>query len=91
MKYRAIVSIEFDDDDLAELAETFGVDKVYAGDAITGEMDNLGFGVAWIEQLYCNGLPTVLRLNQGGLQITINDHDLDEVVATEDIDEDDDD
>lgn len=76
-KYRAIVSIEFDSEDLRTFAEGMGVDDIDACDAITGELDAFGLGCAYLEQFYRNGQPTVHRLAGDGIEITINDHDLD--------------
>lgn len=77
-KYRAIVSITFDDDDLAELAENVGCepDEMNASDAIDGELSNMSFGNTWIEQLFRNGKPTIMRLS-GGIKVEVNEHDED--------------
>jgi hypothetical protein len=85
-KFRAIVSIEFDSEDLQTFAENLGIDEMDASDAITGELDGFGLGVAYLEQFYRNGQPTVHRLTGDGIEITINDHDLD---GTEDEEDDD--
>ena len=75
-KYRAIVSIEFDDDDLQELADALGVDldRISPDEAVIGELDGLALGSAWLEQLFSNGQPTIARLS-GGIQVEVNPHD----------------
>ena len=53
IKYKAIVSIEFDSDDLAELAANFGVSpsRMDPRDTLFGALQNLELGTGWIEQL----------------------------------------
>jgi hypothetical protein len=77
-RYRAIVSVEFDDEDLQSLAESIGADNVDPNEGLTGELDNFGLGTYWIEQIFRNGIPTIHRLTRDGIQVTINDHDLDD-------------
>lgn len=76
-KYRAIVSIEFDQDDLDELCGMAGIDSgsIDPSDAISGCMDDLPFGYAWIEQLYQDGRETILRLSDG-ISVDISSHEL---------------
>lgn len=76
-RFRAIVSIEFDSDDLKQFAENLGLDEIDPDDAVRGELDNFGLGTGWIENIFRNGQPTVHRLSDDGIQITVNDHDLD--------------
>lgn len=78
-KYRAIVSIFFDDEDLAELAEHIGVDvsRMDPHETLSGELDNLGIGRAWIEQVFENGMKTIRR-GGGGMMVEINAHDKDD-------------
>lgn len=74
-KYRAIVSIEFDDEDLENLALQIGANGPIPPDlAIDGELDNLSFGSTWTEQLFRDGEPTIARLS-GGIQVEINPHE----------------
>lgn len=53
IKYKAIVSIEFDSDDLAELAAHYGVEpeRMNPRDTLFGALQNLELGTGWIEQL----------------------------------------
>jgi hypothetical protein len=66
--YKAVVTIEFDDQDLEDLAFSLGADKVNADDALRGELDSLRFS-AWvesidkIEKIYKADQPTILRLS----------------------------
>jgi hypothetical protein len=65
-KYRAIVSIEFDGEDLKELASSLGCTREISPDeGLQGELDNLTFGTAWIEQIYQDGEPLIRRLTTG--------------------------
>lgn len=73
-KYRAIVSIEFDTDDLKEIAKQYGSTRIDAFEAISGEMDNLSFGCARIEQIFQDKEPTIHRLS-GGINVEIYDHE----------------
>lgn len=95
-RFRAIVSIEFDDEDLKSFAESLGIDIIDPDEAIQGELDNFGIGTGWVEQLYRNGRPTMYRTGADGIEVTINDHDLDgfedaDDDVFEDMDEEDDD
>lgn len=74
-KYRAIVSIEFDSDDLEQFAEQNGFrsDDIDPMEFIGGEMDNLSVGSGWIEQMFVNGRPQITRLS-GGIDVQINEH-----------------
>lgn len=81
-QYRALVSIEFDSNDLAELCESLGIDSISPDEAITGELDNLSLGSGWVEQIFRNGEETILRLS-GGLMVEINYHDLSDVEESE--------
>lgn len=76
-KYRAIVSITFDTDDLEEAAESFGVDvdRLDPSETLNGYLDNLGLGYAWVEQMFEDGRPTIGRLS-GGITVEINEHEL---------------
>lgn len=73
--YRAIVSINFDDDDLNELAEYLGVDagSLDPSDSVNGALDNLEFGSGWLEQLFADGRPTITRLSEG-INVEVNEH-----------------
>lgn len=75
-KYRAIISIEFDDDDLQQLADEHDVDvsRMDPSDVMNGELDNMSFGNHWVEQIFCDGKPTIRRLS-GGIKIEVNPHD----------------
>lgn len=77
-KYRAIVSITFNDDDLEEMAGNIGVEPDLLlrdpGSTLDGCLDNLEFGSAWIEQLFRDGEPTIVRLS-GGIQVEVNEHE----------------
>jgi hypothetical protein len=92
IRYRAIVSIEFDDEDLATLAAQLGTDDLDPADAVGGELDSMALGSGWVEQLFRNGRPTIHRLTGDGIQVTVNDHDLDgsEDDCEDDFDEDED-
>jgi len=74
--YRAIVSVTFDDDDLQELADNLGINAARLDplEAINGSLDNIDLGSAWVEQLFKDGKPTVIRLS-GGITVEINDHE----------------
>lgn len=72
--YRAIVSITFDDDDLEQLAEECGIERIDAYESINGSLDNLELGTGWLEQLFKNGNPTIHRMS-GGINVEVNDHD----------------
>ena len=73
--YRAIVSITFDDDDLSEVAEAFGLDSnPDALEMLNGSLDNLELGSGWVEQLFADGRPTIGRLS-GGIMVEISEHD----------------
>ena len=76
IQYRAIVSIYFDEEDLADLAENFGVDpeRLDAGDCINGALDNLDFGRGWLEQIYVNGSPRIGYLTEG-ITVMISPHE----------------
>jgi hypothetical protein len=72
-KYRAIVSINIDDDDLAELGNNLGID--YAPEiteALNGELDNFGLGSCWIEQIFRDKQPIIHRLS-GGITVEVTD------------------
>jgi hypothetical protein len=64
-KYRAIVSITFDDDDLDELAEVIEFDNPDAQDVLQGSLDNFVLGCPWIEQIFKDGKPMIRRLTKG--------------------------
>lgn len=54
MKYKATVTIEFDDEDLEQLDESLDANGHYQEnpmDALNGALDNLALGSGWIEQL----------------------------------------
>jgi hypothetical protein len=68
--YRAIVSIEFDDE---ELEEIFGP-GTSASEAVNGELDNLTFGSGWVEQIFRNTKPLIARLS-GGINVEVSDFD----------------
>lgn len=75
--YRAIVSITFDDEDLAELAGIFGVepDRMDPQASLDGALDNLELGSGWVEQFFCDGEPAIFRAS-GGMMVEVNEHDL---------------
>ncbi len=73
-KYRAIVSITFDDDDLKDFANQIGTDNLDASDAVNGSLDNLEFGSGWLEQLFEDGKPTIWRAS-GGIKVEVNEHE----------------
>ena len=73
-KYRAIVSITFDDADLQEIANEFGVGNVDPHEALNGSLDNLDFGSGWIEQLFADGSPQICRMS-GGIDVEVDYHD----------------
>jgi hypothetical protein len=68
--YRAIVSIEFDDE---ELEDIFGP-GTSASEAVNGELDNLTFGSGWVEQIFRNKKPLIAQLS-GGISVEISDFD----------------
>jgi len=68
--YRAIVSIEFDEE---ELEEIFGP-GTSPSEAVNGELDNLTFGSVWVEQIFRNKKPLITRLS-GGINVEISDFD----------------
>jgi hypothetical protein len=73
-KYRAIVSITFDDDDLSELARRLEVHPrpIDALDAIGGSLDNLDFGDPWVEQVYKDRRPMISRMSSG-IDVQVSD------------------
>jgi hypothetical protein len=75
-KFRAIVSIEFDDEDLASLSEHLGIEpaRLDPSEAINGVMDNSSFGNSWIEQIFQDGRATLTRIS-GGILTEIDPHD----------------
>ena len=74
-KYRAIVSITFDDDDLQYLAEALDIDNINdPQEALNGSLDNLDLGSGWLEQFYVDGEPQIFRLSSG-IQVEVSDHD----------------
>ena len=72
-KYRAIVSIEFDDDDISEaLGGDVGRSRnIDPQDFIYGELDNLSVGGGWVEQLFVDGEASIIRLSPG-MTVEIN-------------------
>lgn len=74
-KYRAIVSITFDDEDLEELKDQLDViSHLDPIETIRGELDNLSFGSAWIEQVFKNESPMIHILTEG-IKVTVSPHD----------------
>ncbi len=74
-RYRAIVSITFNDEELDDLAKAIGARRrVEPFEALTGELDNFGLGTYWIEQVFRDREPTMVRLS-GGIQVEISDHE----------------
>ncbi len=75
-KYRAIVSIEFDQEEIESFLEEIGADPESADphDDLNSALDNLPFGSAWIEQIFEDGKPTIQRLS-GGIMVEVNDHE----------------
>jgi len=71
-KYRAIVSITFDDDDLEELAEVLEFDNPDAQDVLQGSLDNFVIGYPLIEQIFKDGEPTIRRLS-GGIMVEVSE------------------
>lgn len=73
--YRAIVSIEFDDDDLKDLADDLDIDveRPDPNDVLFGALQNLEIGNGWIEQMFADGEPQIVRLGEGIL-VEINPH-----------------
>ena len=74
-KYRAIVSITFDDDDLKELAENIGINSSNdygADDMLQGELDNFCLGSTWVEQIFKDGEQTIRRLS-GGMMVEVSE------------------
>jgi len=71
-KYRAIVSITFDDDDLEELAEVLEFDNPDAQDVLQGSLDNFVLGYPLIEQIFKDGEPTICRLS-GGIMVEVSE------------------
>lgn len=59
-QYRAVVTIEFDDDDL----ENSGFEGEDPHDVLFGELQNFGLGCAWIDELYRNEKPVLLHLGE---------------------------
>lgn len=78
-KYRALVSIEFDDEDLTEFGETIGIPtgKSNASETISACMDDLPLGSSWLEQFFIDGKAQMYRIGDG-LEVIINEHDLGE-------------
>ncbi len=70
-RYRAIVSIEFTDEDLQEFSDIHGDND--PAEAILAELDGMSFGKAFIEQMYANGEETI-ELEQSGVMLEIRDH-----------------
>ena len=77
-KYRAIVSIIFDEDDLEDMADEMGIDAedVDIHQAISGDLDSLSIGCPWIEQIFVDREPTIHRLS-GGIDIVVSDFEED--------------
>ena len=71
-KYRAIVSIEFDDEEVQEFAEMIGAGSIDPDDYVSGHLDEI-FGSTWIEQLFKDGEPTIYRLS-GGIMVEVSEH-----------------
>lgn len=75
-KYRAIVSIEFGDDDLKKLQEEIGAkEPINPFDAVRFELDSFSFGTTSIEQIFRDGDMLLTRLS-GGIYVEVDDHDL---------------
>lgn len=74
-KYRAIVSITFDEKDLERLAKALcvHVKSVDAMDAVNSNLDNLSVGIGRLEQLFVKGKPTIDNLSDE-LLIAITPH-----------------
>ncbi len=68
-QYRAIISINFDDEDIKEYAEMIGVSEERLSQdvdmLVNGVLDNIEFGSTWLEQLFINKNPSILRLTEG--------------------------
>jgi hypothetical protein len=73
-KYRAIVSITFDDEDLEEMAENIGIKSIDVDQMLQGELDNFGLGCPWIEQIFKDRNPTIRRLSKG-IMIEVSEDD----------------
>lgn len=75
VKYRAIVSVTFDDEDLAQLAKLLDVEpNLDPLQTLDATLDNLELGSGWIEQLFANGRPMMLRVS-GGIMVEVNEHE----------------
>ena len=64
--YRAIVSIEFDDEELEKF-----LDQELA---LASDLRNLTFGSGWVEQIFRNKKPLIARLS-GGINVEVSDFD----------------
>jgi len=64
-KYRAIVSITFDDDDLDDFSEWNDGKHCDAQEILQGSLDNFVLGCPWIEQIFKDGKPMIRRLTKG--------------------------
>jgi len=77
-KYKAIISIDFDDEDLEEYAQSVGADveriKESVSEVVDGCLDSIELGSAWVEQLFINEDPVILRLS-GGMSVEVNSFD----------------
>jgi hypothetical protein len=72
-KYRAIVSIEFTESDIDEVAEQIGVDSLDPIDFVNGELDNMFFG-GWVEQVFEDEQPLIHRLTNG-MMVEVNNYE----------------
>ncbi len=71
-KYRAIVSITFDDDDLDDFSEWNDGKHCDAQEILQGSLDNFVLGCPWIEQIFKDGEPTIRRLS-GGIMVEVSE------------------
>ena len=77
-KYRAIVSIYFDDEDLEELADELGIEPERLSrdlhSTINGDLDQLSLSSnTWIEQIFVDGDPQVAHFGET-MTVIVTDH-----------------
>lgn len=76
MKYRAIVSITFNSEDLREVTDIHGT--MDPTEVISAELDGLSIGTAFVEQVYENGEEMIYR-SSGGMMVEVSEHDLEDI------------
>lgn len=75
-RYRAIVSVTFDDEDVARFARATGVDvgEVDHSDLLEWELDVFTFAYGRLEQLFRDGTCTIPP-SPGHINVAVRDHE----------------